>query len=385
MPDNFTEITSESWFGRILNSFKGMIVGLILIAVSVFLLSWNENRAVSTAKSLKEGSAAVVSAEPETINPANEKKLVHVSGAVTTKLTIRDPLFAVSANAIRLRRKAEMYQWVETEKSETQKKLDGGSETVKTYSYEKKWMDHPVDSSKFKQSEEHKNPGMMAVPGDSVVSSQVTMGGYKLGANLIAKMKGDEPLPLAEADVEKLSPNWKAKVKLDSGAFYVGQAPSAPVVGDERVTFTVLNPGDFSILARQTGNTFDPYPTHAGREIERVESGIVGADLMFQHAATETAILTWGLRFVGFLLMAFGIGLILNPIAVFADVIPFLGDLLGAGVGLTALLLAFAGSLITIAVAWLVVRPVLGGGLLVAAVAWLFFGKRCFGRKAIPS
>ena len=73
MADEFSEVSSESWFGRIGNSIKGILFGIILIPISVLLLSWNEGRAVTTAKSLKEGAAAVVSVEAAPIVPANDK------------------------------------------------------------------------------------------------------------------------------------------------------------------------------------------------------------------------------------------------------------------------------------------------------------------------
>ena len=194
-------------------------------------------------------------------------------------------------------------------------------------------------------------------------------------------MSGDQPRQVTEQDFAKLPASLKTNAKLEGSGFYFGGDPAAPAIGDQRVTFKVLTPAVFSILARQAGQTFEPYPTKAGREIERVEAGQVSADLMFAHAAKENAMLAWGLRLVGFLLMAFGIGLILSPISVFADVIPFLGDILGVGVAFTALLLAMAFSIVTIAVAWIAVRPILGGALLAGAIAWIVFGKRLAARR----
>jgi hypothetical protein len=52
---------------------------------------------------------------------------------------------------------------------------------------------------------------------------------------------------------------------------------------------------------------------------------------------------------------------------VVADVIPFLGSLVGMGIGLAAFLVALCLSLVTIAIAWVAHRPLLGIGLLVGA------------------
>lgn len=379
--DEFTETSSESWFGRIINSIKGVAFGLLLIVGSVFLLSYNENRAVKTAKSLKEGVGAVIDVAADAVNAANDKKLVHVNGLATTKHLLTDPVFAISDMALWVKREVEMYQWKEEKHSETKKKLGGGTDTVTTYDYDKKWAKEPIHSSSFKKPEGHTNPDSMIAKSDTLYAKDATLGAFKLTTGLITKMQGDVPLALGEVHLAGLPASLKDKAKLSGGAFYFGKDYAAPEIGDQRVTFRTLTPGPFSVISRQTGDTFEPYVTKAGGEIERVESGTVSANLMLQHAETENNNLTWILRLVGFVLMAFGISMIISPIVVFADVIPFLGSVLGAGVFIAAVLLAFAGSLLTIAVAWFVVRPALSVILIAGAVALFFFGRRIGGKR----
>jgi hypothetical protein len=67
--------------------------------------------------------------------------------------------------------------------------------------------------------------------------------------------------------------------------------------------------------------------------------------------------------------MLVGLGMILKPLSVVADVVPILGNIVGAGIGFVAFLISAVLSLTTIAIAWIVYRPLLGGLLLVAAVA----------------
>ena len=71
-------------------------------------------------------------------------------------------------------------------------------------------------------------------------------------------------------------------------------------------------------------------------------------------------------------MMLIGLSMVLKPLSVLADVIPFLGDLVGMGTSAVAFLVALACWLVVIAVAWLVYRPVLGILLLVAAAAVVF-------------
>jgi len=382
MSDNFTEVTHQSWFSRITGAIGGIFFGLILVAGAVLLLFWNEGREVKTAKSLKEGEGAVISAEAGTVNPANNHKLVHVTAQAATAAVLRDPVFGVSANAIRLDRKALMYEWKETKKSETHKNLGGSTDTVTTYSYAKSWENGVIDSTHFNQAADHVNPTKMLTGNFGAVAKDVSFGAFKLPSSAISRMPGDEPLALDEGSLEKLAPAMKAKAHLADGTVYIGKDPQAPEIGDQKFQFTALLPGGFSIVARQIDNTFEPYPTHAGREIMIVEAGDVSADLMFNHAEKENQTLAWILRGVGVFVMFLGLLMIFSPISVFADVIPLLGDIIGMGTALAALLITMALSLITIAVAWITYRPVLGGGMLAVAIAWLVFSKRLGGKKA---
>src|SRR5260370_23075900 len=94
---------------------------------------------------------------------------------------------------------------------------------------------------------------------------------------------------------------------------------------------------------------------------------------MFKTAQDENAILTWVVRGVGFFVMFIGLFLVFRPIAVFADVLPLFGTMLGAGIGLFAFLGAAVLTILTIAVAWVFVRPVLGIILLILAGAGIFW------------
>ena len=89
-----------------------------------------------------------------------EGKFVHVTGEAATDEVLEDTDFGVSAIAIRLTRKTEMYQWRENQSSQTRKTLGGGTETVTTYSYEKDWSDRAIDSGRF-HDPGHDNPGKL--------------------------------------------------------------------------------------------------------------------------------------------------------------------------------------------------------------------------------
>ncbi len=137
----------------------------------------------------------------------------------------------------------------------------------------------------------------------------------------------------------------------------------------------MLRPATFSIISQQVEDTLSPYHTKAGREIERVETGVVSAQEMFEHAKSENNLWTWALRGIGVLVMAIGFAMVVGPFTTLIDVIPFLGDIVGAGVGFAAAILAGAVSLVVIAVAWFVVRPILTIALIAAAIGALILGR----------
>ena len=70
-------------------------------------------------------------------------------------------------------------------------------------------------------------------------------------------------------------------------------------------------------------------------------------------------------------MMTIGGALVFGPLAVIADVVPFIGDLVRTGVTLIAALVAGIGSALTISLAWLFYRPMIGVPLLILAIGLL--------------
>lgn len=142
----------------------------------------------------------------------------------------------------------------------------------------------------------------------------------------------------------------------------------SPQVGDMRITFKVARPAEVSVIAKQVGNTFEPYAAKTGGTVELLQTGVHTADAMIQKAQADNKMITWILRFAGFILMFLGLTLIFKPLSVIADVLPILGTIVGAGTGIISFLLAGILSLVTIAIAWIVYRPLLGILLIAASV-----------------
>src|SRR5258706_14700288 len=255
--DSITETSSEGWLSRIGSAITGVLFGLVLFIAGFPLLFWNEGRAVTTAKSLAEGRGAVVTVTSDKVDAANEGKLVHTTGRAKTTETLADKDFDVSTNAIRLKRKVEMYQWKESSKSETKQKTGGGSETVTTYSYDKEWSSSPNDSSRFKQPAGHENPRAMKSAGAQWEASKVSLGAFTLSASQVASIGGEESLPVATG--AKIPAVLGSGAVVNGGGFYAWSDAQATALGDQRGSFSRGGGADLTGVGEQARKSFEPY------------------------------------------------------------------------------------------------------------------------------
>lgn len=374
MSNTYTETTRQSWLSRVGGSIAGVLVGLVMIVAAFPLLWWNEGRAIKTARGLAEGAGAVVSVTADNLDAAHEGALVHVSGLASTEETLTDPELGVSAPALKLVRRVEMFQWREEKKSEKRKKLGGSEETFTTYSYSTTWSGSAIDSSSFKQPADHRNPGRLPWDSRTITASRVTLGAFALPGDLVAQISSGEPLRVDQGAQPREAAAGLAVV---DGGFYRGRDPGAPAIGDVRIRYELVKPQTVSVVAVQRGNSFEAYQTKTGTSILMLEEGTRAADAMFKSAQSKNTLLAWLLRGGGLLLMFLGFVLLLRPIAVLGSVLPFVGSLLSGGIGLVSFLVALTLSLVTVSLAWLFYRPLLAIGLIgLAALAVALISRR---------
>lgn len=377
--DQFTVTTHTSWFTRIKQAFGGIVIGLLLIPASMWLLAWNEGRAVTTARSLAEGAGIVRSVDIARPDPANEGRLVHVAGPLRVPGTLRDPEFGVTEQgAVRLIRSVEMYQWEEERRSETRTTLGGGQETVTTYSYRQVWSSRPIDSSRFQQPQGRQNPPFRYQP-LTQTAPEGTIGGFRLAEPQLSGIGESRPVPLQQGQVTL---PFGAQIQGDAITISAGGFGGGAQVGDMRIRFQVARAEQATVLAAQRGDGFAPYQTQAGDRLMMTATGVVPAADMIRQAEQTNMLMTWGIRFGGALLMMIGFGMILAPFRVLADVVPLFGSIVGAGTGLIGLILTAILAPLTIAIAWFAYRPVVGAIVLAAGIAvavglgWVAKGRR---------
>ena len=369
-----TETTTESWGSRLGSSIKGVLFGLAIFVVGFPVLFWNEGNSVKTAKAIDEGEGACISVESNaSVDAENAGKLVHMSGKADTQDVLSDGVFGVSATAINLQRKVEMYQWIEESHTSEKKKVGGSVEKTTTYTYKKDWSSSAINSSNFKEAG-HDNPGVIEFPEEEQYAANVTFGAFRLSEKQIRKIGSSQPYVFPTNFTCALP-----RVQIKGTTIYVPNAETRgnelnnrdvatqTRIGDMRVTFSVIYPHDVSLIAKQKGDSFVDYTAKNGKKLNYLTDGIEDATAMFATARTNNAIMTWLIRIGGFLLMFFGLSMVFKPLSVLADVLPILGDIVEMGTGLVAGLIALGCSLVTISIAWIFYRPILGAILLAAA------------------
>jgi hypothetical protein len=346
------------------------------VIAAIWLLVWNEGNAVTAHRSLDEGSKVTISLPTaDTIDPSYEAKLVHLIGRAETNVSLQDTLFGVtpSENVLKLKRSAEMYQWTQHESSQTKKNTGGSSTTTTTYSYSQEWKSELKPSSNFENPTGHENPSYMPYTADAFVADPITMGAFTLPSDLVGRMNWLVNLPDTLSVDTIPDKSLRNKTHPYSNGYFIGENPSFPQVGDSRVAFQVVKPQTISVVAQQLGNSLGSYGTKAGKRILLLESGTHSAEEMYQHAQNAATAQAWVIRLIGLILVYIGLLMLIQPLTVAADVLPFLGNLVG---GITSCILfpiSLIISLTVIALSWVVYRPFLAGSFLLSVAGLVYY------------
>ena len=356
----YTEPTESSWADRMQKSFAGVCLGLVFFFGSFGVLIWNESRAVANQQALQEGSTDVVPlASAFAVDASMNGKLVYVSAELTTNETLVDPILNVSAkNAIKLRRNVEMFQWQERKSTTKVNK-----QTHTTYSYSEIWSSSLISSTGFRGY--HDNPRQFLLDQLYLESSEAMIGAFTVGDEILNQANWYSPFAqdINISTIEDSSLKSMAKPN-GVGGLYFGNNNASAAIGDTRVRVDVVSPVVVSVVAMQGQNgKLVPYVTSKGRDLLLFRRGYYTPDQMFSLTEIDNQRTMWAMRFAGFGIMFLGVMLILQPIASFVDIIPFIGDIMQGALSncifpLISLIITIPLSLFTIGLAWIAYRPI---------------------------
>lgn len=343
------------------NPIAGIFVGFLFVIGGLILLWWNEGRTVKTEAAIKEAEQNYIDVESSSVNKDNEGKLIASNGLQTRDEKLNDELFGVIVDSSKMKRVVEVYQWVENCTSD--------SDNDETCTYDQRWEEELIDSSKFKESVDHSNPKTMKYKGETFIANKVKAGEYVVPEDLVRTLSTKEKVKLSTSNDDQRYAAYQLGLSItQDGEYYTDVKANAPQIGDIRVSFEYNNEQYVSFIGVQKGNTIEPYKAKSGYKIYELYEGQHNGESMIQMMRDTNNTIKIICRIGGIILVIIGLLAIISPIQKLASYVPILGTLFNGATTLIAILLGLAISLIDIAVAWIVYRPILGIGLLTVSV-----------------
>lgn len=339
------EVKRTGYFKRIVSSFVGALVGILLFFGSFAVLFINEGR-----ENLAEYARESKVFDPA--SPPGSDELIHVIDTMDAETYATDP-YLNDGSYIYLERQVYFYGYEEEENRETRENFGGSETTVTTYSYERKWLKDPQKQSTF-QGDSSERPVALVnydqwideMPdGITNVAETITIGGTPVSSSQLM-FSGAKDLELSETLVDGTMLGDNESVS--SGVIYRSNSsgtstPGVPEIGDVKIVFKVITNADRGLyLGAYEEGFLVPFYTEKDNVIHRFFQGVESREGAIDLLQTEYESALWMMRLIGFLMMFMGLLLVGKPVFVLISVIPIFSRI---GRGLYAVL-AFAVSLV---------------------------------------
>ncbi len=214
------------------------IVGALLVLAGIGLEALNASSLINYREaSSRHGGEAIELGADALPQPGQHGYMARLAGTPRVVEAPHDPEFNQTANTPVLVRRVEMFQWREIN--------IGGN-----VHYELDWVDHPVDSSRFRDVRGHANPGRFPIEGRQFDAGLVQMGGFTLGRVLVHALPGSQ---LVEPDSSALPQNLAVTFSRYQDYLVTSAHPGDPRLGDLRVSWSAVPLQQVTIVARLDG------------------------------------------------------------------------------------------------------------------------------------
>ena len=308
------EVEHKTFFGRLMDSFFGILIGILLFFGSFFVIFLNEGSV--RVGSLVESSTAIDSNGLSNL-PSGE--LVSVTGGITSANTFVGDEFINGGPFVFLKRTVETYSWIEVVESNEDINTGGSSNVTTDYFYEKKWTERPSATSTFKDPSGHENSDPI-VEDRAFASTEYRVGNYKTKSESIKTA----PTLRITSDIivnrGVVIGSDQVFVSGDGNSVY-----SNPNIGDARLSYTAIKGSDtVTIVGALSDNEITLY-VNGDEEILRTFVG--SRDEALNEAKKEDKRRIWTFRMIGFLMLLIGLMLVFGPISVLLDIVPVFGAL----------------------------------------------------------
>ncbi|HPN88108.1 MAG TPA: TMEM43 family protein [Candidatus Omnitrophota bacterium] len=315
-----------------------IFLGVLLIIIGVVSLFYSESKAIQKKDLLQREVNTILTIPIDRVDYRNGGKIVHVSGIIDTKDVLHDASFGVMANAVKLKRDVEMYQWQEycvTKEKPGEYDEFGIVKTETTCRYEKKWSTERILSRYFKDSS-YRNPEVLPFQSRTWVAKNVKIGVFKLWPQLVDKMQDYEPFAILSLDYVQLPRDFRSEKHLVQGALYLGKDPQKSEIGDIRVSYKIIRPFQMmTVIARQAADSLAPFEGQKGEVSSQLLKGSFSPQSLFypKSIKEKSVWFIWWVRVIVFGMLFAGLHLSLCPLRIISYYIPLLRQFLGVDFG----------------------------------------------------
>lgn len=313
------------FFGKMKESLKGVLVGVILIPASFVI--------IFIASQREQASEALEGAMPfdKAAEAAKKKKAVYMTGRLEAE-PIGDG-YLKPGPYLSINRTAQMYAYVSKEETKEVEK-NGKKEKVTTYKCVEEWTSNPgnADDGQGCRNERKSNPVQTLSDFSIRVTPSLIFNGKTWS---IADSVGYTNMPGIDLSADKLAGTYT----IDGNYLYIDPIckTTSPRIGCERLSYSGMSydpSGEYTVLGTPGNGRIDGFVADSGDSYLRVGPGKV--EQVMESLNTEDSIMTIVLFAASVLCLGMGLSMFASPFLELIEYIPLIG---GFGAGLIRVIL----------------------------------------------
>lgn len=248
--------------------------------------------------SLAEAASDIVSLKyHEPFQRQYINRVVHISGPLKTFEPLSEPDYNIQVQAVKLRRRVSMYQWVEesVERIGSGPPQDVMDHDERQYFYALEWQEKLIDSSRFYLRSGHQNPPEFPLKSITYLAEHVKIGEYELNEEI---KKSFTNFILITSDTRPDIPG----VRMHSGFYYISDDLHEPKVGDLRLQFQLagLEGTFYTVVGKLSANgVIEPFQSRLGHQVLILKTGELSVDDVWTQERFTLSVNSWLLRTLG--------------------------------------------------------------------------------------
>lgn len=352
------------------NPLTGILGGALIFLCAFPVLYFNE---------AQENLSKVAEQAVEYNEALESSYLGYTVGAFSATNKANDPL--LTREFVAVTRKVEMYGYIETQSTTTTNSGNTQSSfnSEIRYTYSKTWLTNPAQTTTWRGRTSdfprdlpiNYNTWIVNLPQPRTsTSTGLSINNIPVdGTNLDLSASNDLSV------TQDMIVNNSYTVVLND-LYFTNQERfdlSTPLIGDVRISFTVIEFDDQGLLLGNIDNNqFSAFTTDSGNIMYRFFNGESTIENVVSQLQTEYQLTIWIFRVVGFLMLFVGLLLSFKPISTLFNFIPIFGSV-GSGLFTIMLFVVSLVLAITTIVISLIVQNILVVSLITLGIFGLFF------------